>query len=1795
MEAAKRTRTVMRAAFTRALNDLAPKISEASTGAADLAELQVFLQVLEDKNKALEDADSVYIKCLIETENVTAETIDTEMASNDEYKRKYIRARMAAMTYLPIATSNAVSGHTNSAAGNTEPVGAQPVIKLPKIELRKFSGDVKEWLPFWSQFRKIHENANINKGDKFQYLLQAMTPQSRAAELVDSFPPVEENYDGAIASLKNRFGRDEVLVEVYVRELLKLVMQNVLKPNDRIPLSSLYDKIEAQLRSLESLGVTSDKCGAMLLPLVESSLPEELLRAWQRQAAPVVADGEQREERLSQLIKFLRSEVENEERISIAMHGFDLKNDEHKTSKHKQRTDQVKGTPSAISLHAQGKPSKPMDCVFCQKEHANAKCEKARKMSLDEKKSILQQKHACFNCLKIGHQSRMCRSNLRCAMCSKRHVLLMCPEIGSRGEVTVPINADEVKEKVLSNSNQTRETDVILQTLHAKIRNGPDERVVRVFFDQGSTRSYATKDIIRQMKYEPISEHRLKHSLFGNVTSAVKSHKKYVVHMCSLDNSYACNFKVFDEEEICAEISLWEKLPWMDELQEMGIQLTDGPTKCDYAAPIKILIGADIAGKLMTGRTRQLKSGLTAVETSLGWTLMGQVPKYARDGLAEQAISMYQREACVSDLWELDAIGISDPVVAKSRKDHDLEVLQRFRQTVTTNTEGRYEICLPWVETHPSLPNNRELAERRLIVTTAKLKSSALYDEYNRVFHDWLAEGIIEVVPSNELEREAHYLPHRGVVKMSSTTPLRPVFDASAKCKNFPSLNDCLEKGPNLIELVFTILLRFRAERIGIVADIKKAFLQISLNKEDRNFLRFLWYDELGKIIVYRHSRVVFGVSCSPFLLGAVINYHLMKLLADARSKAMFQNANKNLNKLMESLYVDNCVTSLSSTTEIEQFKYDARLAMSEGAFDLRGWENSHSKTGDVDITVLGLIWDKNDDTLRLTVPQAEKIMNERITKRSMLSYSHRIFDPLGFVCPVMIIPKLLLQQTWISKIKWDDEVCDEIQNEFKKWLSGLKTLSELRFPRWAFSSPDQDANVTFHVFCDASRKAYAAVIFARVEGASQINVSFVAAKARVAPVAPMTIPRLELLAACMGVRLACSTFDSLKMTDKKVTYWSDSGTVVFWIQRNCPWAPFVDNRVKEIRSMSCSKNWKHIPGELNPADLPSRGCTIDVLCKTNWWNGPEWLRKDESEWPISNVGYHEDEIKNEIRKTAKVTNQILDSEIVSTLSQMNSIEKIQPFYVPSVSNFRTVVRAIARIKRFVTNYKLYRAGNQDRLSGKLTSDEINKAEKTILSITQRESFHGIDDIQLRNMNVFVAEDGLIRMKSKILERDDNYSFRYPIVLLGENPLVRMIISEFHIRLGHVSVTALLSALREEYWIIHGRKVARSIVRKCVVCARQSAQRLTVDKTPLPMNRVRDARVFEIVGVDFAGPLYLRDEAKAWICIFTCAVYRAIHLELVSSLSTDKFIEAFRRFVARRGRPSTVYSDNGTNFEGFCNLLKRIDWVKIQESSLVTKVEWKFNPPSAPWWGGWWERLIRVLKRMLRKILGKTCLSYEEMLTVLCDCESVINARPLTYLSDDPRELAPITPNLFLQEIREVGLPDCDVIDREKLKKRFKYRQFLKEELRKRFRSEYLGQLKYASAKKLAEGRQIKLGDIVLIGNDCSKRLEWPLGRVIELLPGKDGIVRVVRLRTATGQLVRPVQRLYCLEVDVDMEPEELRKVYDKRVKSKTVIRHQSINELNQSPNNVELREENVPTVSYKTRSGRIVKPVKRF
>jgi len=321
---------------------------------------------------------------------------------------------------------------------------------------------------------------------------------------------------------------------------------------------------------------------------------------------------------------------------------------------------------------------------------------------------------------------------------------------------------------------------------------------------------------------------------------------------------------------------------------------------------IHILIGSDLRDELMTGRMFKLKAGLFAVEWIFGWTLSGPVPQARVSSYGALTISMLTcEERSLPKLWNLETLGIKDSAEKLTQEEHEYRVKKTVQDTLTRDQDGRYVVRLPWIDESVIPPSNRKVAEKRLMTSTEKLKKQNELDNYGRVFNDWEKEGIIE--PSDFNEEREHFLPHRPVFKPDSkTTPVRPVFDGSCKVGNNPSLNHCLEKGPNMLELIPSILLRFRGKKVGVISDIRKAFLMVGVAKEDRDMQKFLWWEEgqdntetCKSIVPYRHCRVIFGLNCSPFLLAAVLDYHLNKVSLEDKKVADI---------LKKSLYVDNSV-----------------------------------------------------------------------------------------------------------------------------------------------------------------------------------------------------------------------------------------------------------------------------------------------------------------------------------------------------------------------------------------------------------------------------------------------------------------------------------------------------------------------------------------------------------------------------------------------------------------------------------------------------------------------------------------------------------------------------------------------------------------------------------------------------------------------------------------------------------------------------------------------------------------------
>ncbi|XP_055927956.1 uncharacterized protein LOC129959159 [Argiope bruennichi] len=372
------------------------------------------------------------------------------------------------------------------------------------------------------------------------------------------------------------------------------------------------------------------------------------------------------------------------------------------------------------------------------------------------------------------------------------------------------------------------------------------------------------------------------------------------------------------------------------------------------------------------------------------------------------------------------------------------------------------------------------------------------------------------------------------------------------------------------------------------------------------------------------------------------------------------------------------------------------------------------------------------------------------------------------------------------------------------------------------------------------------------------------------------------------------------------------------------------------------------------------------------------------------------------------------------------------------------------------------------------------------------ESFKG-----LKTLNIFRDEESILRIKTKLTEMDDLRNFRYPILLPGKHRLVELLVREAHMENSHTEVQILLSKLRENFWIINGRRTIRREINKCFRYKRYDSRNIQIQPIGLPQDTVEESAAFEVSGVDLAGSLTLKGGEKCWIVLFMCVVYRAIHLKLTLSLDTRSFPLCLRWFIARRGPPKVIYSDNDTNFVGAENFLQNLYWDVIERETSIQRITWKFIPPSAPWRGGFWKRIVQMVRKLLRRVLGNACLYYEELVAILCDCEAVINSRPLTYLSEDPNDLIPLTPSMFIQDIPTVGVPELDKLDITDVKRRLKYRLNHRQHIRNKFRCEYLGIL--LQPRKKSNYYEVKPGEIVLSEDDSKKRLMWPMAKILSL------------------------------------------------------------------------------------------------
>ena len=1043
---------------------------------------------------------------------------------------------------------------------------------------------------------------------------------------------------------------------------------------------------------------------------------------------------------------------------------------------------------------------------------------------------------------------------------------------------------------------------------------------------------------------------------------------------------------------------------------------------------------------------------------------------------------------------------------------------------------------------------------------------------YDDVIQDQLKDGVIEKVNKEEYSPpgQVHYLPHREVIRYDKdTTKLRVVFDASAKA-NGPSLNDCLYVGPPLSPLLYDILLRFRVHKIAMTADIEKAFLNIAIAPQHRDFLRFLWPHDPMKINseldCFRFTRVVFGVNSSPFLLNATIRHHLES----------YQELDPDfVAEVLRSLYVDDYASGSSETNEAFTLVKKIQECFLQGGFNMRKWLsnsgelmnllNDHDKSNmenpRLEPTVeqreshkvLGLQWKYQQDLLVFEFSNilAGAERQKGLTKRVVLSTAAKFYDLLGLIAPITVLLKVMFQQLCKNNLGWDDHLDQPFQDKWDTFLDDLKKVRELTVERcyWKDTENQDVKSIEIHGFGDASKEAYGACIYLRYECDGHTYCRLVTSKTRVAPIAQQSIPRLELLACLVTSRLMNRVEQALAnvLKFKDMYCWTDSSIALAWINATTKeFRPFVENRVIEIRKLTPPELWRHCPTESNPADIASRGANAtDLVNNSKWWEGPEFFKSPRSDWPALPTSACNGEVDIELKKTSKTRSIPTSANVVTSNELSGDITKVidSEHYSSSGKLFRIT----AYVLRFLANLRSKMSKNRVK-TGDLTLDELHDAEKlwfkSVQAILKKENRFP----QLRvSLNLVEDGDGLLRCHSRMQNAPVDFNSRCPILLPEDNHISKLIVMQCHNMVMHNGVRETLTQLRTKFWIVRGRQVVKKIISKCVVCQKIEGKGYGIPyPPPLPPFRLTDEFAFSRIGLDYAGPVYVKDiytrakMNKAYIALYTCASTRALHLNLVPELSSQAFLRSFRRFVARRGIPARVLSDNAKTFKS----------MDVDEYIRSIGVVWSYNIEGAPWWGGFFERTVKSVKRCLKKVIGLAKLTYEELLTILIEVECVLNSRPLTYVYDDATE--PLTPShlvlgkrlLTSSTNRSYGNQAEASSSRDELQKRAQHLEMVLNHFWNRWRKEYLTELREHHRRTRRSGKAVQVGDIVCVYEDKIPRQQWKLARIVNLFTGRDAEVRAAALRVCdkSGKVIemrRPLQKLFPLEVENCNENDE--------------------------------------------------------
>lgn len=1621
--------------------------------------------------------------------------------------------------------------------------------------VNKFGGkDLLQYADWRSQWLTAAETMR-QMGWKNGRLLREMKNclEGRALDVVRGYLMSDVNYALAFQDLDDEF----LDPTRHVKSLTEAVMNVENMKSDPASMLKVTTAVHVMVQQFQGLKLSGENQAlVMLLALAEPKLNFNTRKAWlklvKQKASTTSAIGTTAT--MQDFLDVMRRETKMAEQLSSQKQKIE------KESKAKQNL------PGTFNTQAQQKQK----CELCGDAHNLKNCTRMERFRPKVIKDAAEKQDLCLLCFEPKHPNKTCKTT--CKVCSSNahhtnlHYYYVRPKYqGKKGagqdKKQKEKKQDQAKPPVTavtaspsdSDEDEDRNLRGLLRTCRAYLV-GPDgsKLLVRVALDCLSQEQLIRRDIAAELGlYGPPCALRM--TVAGGKTTEATTESKVNFHIEALDGTYKTEpIRATTIKTIATPFDSIEFNP-QDYEHMKDISFTETyPLK---HVKVDVLLGEPFYSHLECGETRRKDiQDPSAVKTKLGWVLAGNNPSQQQheQRIYSTLMTRLEEEIGLIDFWKQEHNGI-----ANTESDWSVDEFAAWdmMNTVTNydSVKRRFQTGLLWKE-DPSayLDDNYRKAFQVMKSVKRNISSPHEMKLLDQAYRDYVHYEHAEVLSDPKAGSGfKYYLETHPVFKPGSTTKCRVVMNAASKNKaTKKSLNDMLYKGPDLLPNLAQVQMRFRTNKVAILLDISKMFLQIGLDPTSSDALRFLWQfqDELTPTLM-RMLVVTFGLISSPFqaiwVVHEIAKMHMKQYPEAAR-------------KILQDCYMDDLPTG-AKTVELAKRLLQQVIEIFDAAHMQAHKFASNDPAALADlpeedctstevVSALGAKWRPKDDTLIydfLKNVDDETILKDP-TKRVILSTVSKIFDACGLISPFTLQAKILMQKIWQAGLGWDEVIEDsDILSRWTHWKSQLADMRELEIPRYVGECDD---SMFLAVFADASLDAYGACGYLVSNQGS--NLLF--AKTRVAPkdlaptkghkdedITALTIARLELLAALCGSKIGKFLAKGFDVSTEKIVYFTDSTITLARIKKGTAnWKLWVGTRVGAILKTSTPDQWFHCPGVLNPADLASRGADMAALEKSAvWWHGPEFLTKPRDTWPQT-PGYHaEDHKVDQFERKPNLQFAIKTAE-----------DPLQEL-INRQSNLSKLLRIVAYAKRYVRKLRAKVTGTPMEAPKHLTVPELDDAMDACILSAQRASFSTEWEAlrtgqplpkssPILSFDPYFDDKGIMRANSRLALADQlPTGQRFPILLPKNDRLSILVALHIHEINLHAGTETVLTLSRAKYRILGGRREIEKILKLCKKQLCRQPKPNLQQMAPVPKERTLIGRPFTNVALDYFGPMLVPKEdgdKKVWCCIFTCFSTRAVHLELVEDMTSSEFLNALKRLTARHGQPNTLYSDNAKQFKAaekeLGRLVRKLDNAELKTNLTAKGITWSYAIAEAPHTNALTERMIRCVKKALRIMLFKKRLTFRQLETLIIEVEGIVNKRPLCTVKMKEDEL-PITPaELVLGRTLDL-LPDPVKLSDVDLKEVWAHRKHLLNSFWHRFRNDYLLELQPRKIWQRQPEKMPKEGDVVLLRDDHLSRNDWRMATVEELHPGKDGLPRLVRLRKPNGQMIhRHISRLAVLE-----------------------------------------------------------------